>query len=220
MASGRRGGPPDLKSTLGSLLRTTLDQASAVREVVEQQTRSRGGILDQALTQRKRTAAFARLGEQVYRMARRGELGELLLDPEIGLRIGELERLDDDSFGDDIPPVSSGPEAVSSAEYAARFQTDRGDEPGAGEYRVWRPVLPDDEAIVDVDEEPSEPSAPVDEDVSAKTSGPARPSRMPRRSAIRQGGGIRFADRGPNPEDPNSDEDLASYMHDDDVPEE
>lgn len=213
MASGRRGGPPDLKSTLGSLLRTTLDQASAVREVVEQQTRSRGGLLDQALTQRKRTAAFAKLGEQVYRMAKRGELGELVLEPEIGLLLGELEELDDDSSDEGSHYRSSGPEAVSSADYAARFQNKRGDEPGAGgeEYRVWRPVMPEDATIIDDD-------APAEEQESVAATGPARPSRMPRRSAIRQGGGIRFADKGPNPEDPDSDDDLESYMHDDDVP--
>ena len=214
MASGRRGGPPDLKSTLGSLLRTTLDQASAVRDVVEQQTRSRGGLLDQALTHRKRTAAFAKLGEQIYRMAGRGELGELVMDPEIGMLLGELEGLEDDDFDPGFRPESSDREAVSSADYAARSQHSRGDEPGAGEYRVWRPSLSDETAIIDTDDE--EPL----EEPAIETKGPARPSRMPRRSAIRQGGGIRFADKGPNPDDPESDDDLESYMHDDDVPEE
>jgi hypothetical protein len=145
-------------------------------------------------------------------MAKHGELGELLLEPEIGLLIGELQALDDDGPVDDYGHLSSGPEAVSSAEYAAQFQNKRADEPGAEEYRVWRPVA-EEATIIDDDEAPEELE-------SAENTGPARPSRMPRRSAIRQGGGIRFAKTGPNPEDPNSDEDLASYMHDDDVPEE
>ncbi len=195
MASGRRGGPPGLKSTLGSRLRTTLEQASAVREVVEQQTRSRGGLIDQALTHRKRAAAFAKLGEEVYRLARVGQIGELLLEPEIGMLIGEIEELDGETH-DDFAAGDGRPEAVSSADYQHRAQ-----EPGAaaGEYRVWRPVMPDDEGIVDV--EPIEASEPE------------RPSRATRKSASK-GGGIHFAKRN----DIDSDDDLASYMHDDDVP--
>lgn len=217
MASGRRGGPPDLKSTLGSLLRTTLDQASAVREVVEQQTRSRGGLLDQALTQRKKAAALTRLGEEVYRLAKRGELDALLLEPQIGMLIGEIDSLDDSDgeYGYEGP---AGPEAVSSAEYAGRFQSSRAAASGAREeYRVWRPVMPGDDQIIDVEDDED---GPEEAPSATAPKGPARPSRLPRRSAIRRGGGIHFADTGPRPEDPESDEDLASYMHDDDVPEE
>lgn len=196
------------------MLRTTLDQASAVRDVVEQQTRSKGGLLDQALTQRKRTAALSRLGEEVYRMAKRGQLGELMLEPEIGMLIEELEQLDDDGGPKDGYGPSSDHEAVSSADYATRFNKPAtGNTSGEGEYRVWRPVMPDEADIIDTDEEAEVDSAP--EPVA-----PARSSRMPRRSAERRGGGIHFADRIPNPEDPENDDDLASYMHDDDVPEE
>ena len=212
MASGRRGGPPDLKSTLGSLLRTTLDQASAVREVVEQQTRTKGGLLDQALNQRKRTSVLARLGEEVYGLAKRGEIGELLLEPEVGMLIAELENLDD---GDDDYNAgrASGPDAVSSADYASRFQGQRGAEPGGqSEYRVWRPVMPEDADMVDIDED--EPATVEDEVVAAI---PSRSSRMPQRSASRRGGGIHFGNVRPSPEE--SDEDLESYMHEDDVPE-
>jgi hypothetical protein len=101
--------------------------------VVEQQTRSRGGLLDQALTHRKRTAALAKLGEQIYRLAGRGELGELVMDPEIGMLLGELEGLEGDDFDPGFRPESSDREAVSSADYAARSQHSRADEPGAGE---------------------------------------------------------------------------------------
>lgn len=186
--------------------------------MVEQQTRSRGGLLDQALTHRKRTAAFAKLGEQIYQMAGRRELGELVMDPEIGMLLGELEGLEGDDFDPGFRPESSDREAVSSADYAARSPQSRGDEPGAGEYRVWRPSLADEAAIIDTDDEG--PLAEAIEEPAIEATGPARPSRMPRRSAIRQGGGIRFADKGPNPDDPESDDDLESYMHDDDVPEE
>ncbi len=198
MASSRRGGPPDLKSTLGSLLRTTLDQASAVREVVEQQTRQRGGLIDQALTQRKRQAAFARLGEEVYRLARNGQIGELLLEPEIGMLIGEIEALDDDA--DEAAHFDTRPEAVSSASYRADATPK-----SEGEYRVWRPVIPEDAEIVDG----ADDNAPA-EAVSAE---PSRPTRGTRRSSGK-GGGIHFATR----DDIDNDDDLESYMHDDDVP--
>ncbi len=195
MASGRRGGPPDLKSTLGSLLRTTLDQASAVREVVEQQTRSRGGLIDQALTQRRRAAAFAKLGEEVYKLARNGQIGELLLEPEIGMLIGEIEELDD---GGEMAVHDARPEAVSSA----NFTPSSAGSSAPGEYRVWRPVMPDDTSIVDTD---------VVEDAPIAAE-PERPSRGARRAG--KGGGIHFASR----EDLGNDDDLESYMHDDDVP--
>ncbi|MCP4449788.1 MAG: hypothetical protein GY811_31320 [Myxococcales bacterium] len=217
MASGRRGGPPDLKSTLGSLLRTTLEQASAVREVVEQQTRQRGGLLDHALTQRRRSAALAKLGKQVYRLAKRGELGELLLEPEISLIIGDLEQLDAEGEEGDYGPLA-GPEAVTSADYVA--QSHRGSEPGSGdgEYRVWRPVMPEGATIAGDEEEFLERESDAAE--TAEASAPTRSSRLPRRSALRRGGGIHFSEDSPRPEDVDSDEDLASYMHDDDVPEE
>jgi len=165
-------------------------------------------LLDQALTQRKRSSTLSRLGEQVYSLAQRGQLGELLLEPEIALLIGELEQLDSPNRRDD--EHDHGFEAVSSADYAASRHGREG-EPGSGssaakEYRVWRPVMPEDAEILDD---------------TRDESAPERPARLSRsRSAERRGGGIHFGAPSPSAEDPDSDDDLASYMHDDDVPNE
>lgn len=213
MASGRRGGPPDLKSTLGSLLRTTLEQVGAVKDAVEQQARGRGGLIDQALEGRRRKDAMAKLGEAVYKLARTDELGALALDPTIGMCLEEIDAASGDSEFSDWPEgedlsSSHRSEAVSSANYAPA-RTPATSEPG--EYRVWRPTLPSKEVADDVSS-----SAAMDEPASRKPAGPS--ARLPRKVAQRSGSAIRFALDKPRPEDPESDDDLASYMHDDDVP--
>lgn len=216
MASGRRGGPPDLKSTLGSLLRTTLDQVGAVKDVVEQQARSRGGIIDQALVQRRRKDVLAKLGESVYRLAQRGELGELALDPEIGMALAELDELQHQDEHDYNPDESaarrSGAEAVSSADYRPVKTA-----PSEGEYRVWRPVMPEDEPaeVDDLEADTLQDVAPPE----AQGDKPSGPIRMARKTAQRSGGAIRFVQEEPRQGDEDCDDDLEGYMHDDDVPE-
>jgi hypothetical protein len=115
-----------------------------VKDVVEQQARGRGGILDQALLQRRRKEALTRLGESVYRLSRRGELGELALDPEIGMALAEVDAAESEGAQDDDHLESiarrSGAEAVSSTDYRPSRSRAADD----GEYRVWRPVMPED----------------------------------------------------------------------------
>jgi hypothetical protein len=92
--SGRRGrGASDLGGTLGSLLRTTWEQAGAVREVLERGARTGRARLDEALGDRKRTTALAELGEIVLELVRQGEidLDEL---PEIRASVQALDRID------------------------------------------------------------------------------------------------------------------------------
>ncbi len=92
--SGRRGrGPSDLGGTLGSLLRSTWEQAGAVREVIERAAGTGRARLDEALTDRKRTAALAELGEIVLELVRQGEL-DLDELPEIRASVDALDRLD------------------------------------------------------------------------------------------------------------------------------
>ncbi len=243
MASGRRGGPPDLKSTLGSLLRTTLEQVGAVKDVAKQQARSRGGLLDQALVQRRRKEALAKLGESVYRLSQRGELGELALDPEIAMALAEVDGTDDSEFLPDMDLESlsrrSGAEAVSSKNYRpAQAETAR-----QGEFRVWRPVMPEDDspearepdegsleadtlqdlpaptAMLEAEDTASE-SASTEKSSAPIASKTAAPQRMTRKSARRgASGGINFVTEEPRPGDSDYDDDLDGYMHDDDVPE-
>ncbi|MBL4636218.1 MAG: hypothetical protein JKY56_20325 [Kofleriaceae bacterium] len=228
--SRRRGGPPDLKSTLGSLLRTTLDQFGAVKDVVEQQTRGRGGLLDQALMQRRRKEAMARLGESMYSYLQKGspEAEAIALVPEIAMAIANVDSLEDEEYGYDSPgfeggefvpasdhnfvpaPNHSSPkqnrEAVSSANYRppAPKQSSK-------EFRVWRPVVPPDDDSSESEDEPV--SLPMSASSEKDTQ-----SRIPRKTAQRKrGGGIHFVDEPARPGELDSDDDLESYMHDDDV---
>lgn len=209
MASGRRGGPPDLKSTLSSLLRSTLEQVGAVKDVVEQQARGRGAIFEEVLTQKRRKDALAKLGESVVRLGRQGELGELALDPSIAMALAEIDDLDqqlDEGGSHEGMGHPSDSEAVSSADFKPPSSAST-----EGEYRVWRPVVPDDDDAADTVETAPPPAAPTSK---------RKPLHPPRKTAERRGGGgIRFVEEAPRPEDAESEHDLESYMHDDDVKE-
>lgn len=197
MARQRRGGgfrTPEIKGTLGTLLRTTLQQAGVVRDALERGAREGRSRLDEAWGNRRRQAHLADLGELVLDLIRRGEI-DLAELPEAAELVAALDEIDADAPPDDEPvtpaptrrrfdersrddgTVSSlaRPNAARSPAVAAK--------PAA---RVWRPVDPDAEAIVE-----PEPRA----------------SRTPPRDPLRAGG-ISFDD----------DDDLADYMHPDDVP--
>ncbi len=170
MARKRGGfGPPELKGTLGTLLRTTLQQASAVRDVIERGARSR---IDDMRHNRRRHDALAELGEIMLDLIQRGEID---LD-ELPEARTVVEQLLDDAPADHhevaTPPSRSrfddrkNDGTVSSA--ASRWTLPKQGQPAAA--RVWRP-------------EAAPPAAP-------------------------KKGGITFDD----------DDDLAEYMHPDDVP--
>lgn len=229
MAKSRRPGqPPVLRGTLGTLLRTTLQQVGMMRDVVERQARSSRSRLDGALLQRKHRDMMLALGEAVYELAVAGELGDLEEFPEITQCLVELEELEAqiaeaaerahrEAAGittrprairrtrpgrDDDPPR---PAARESARGAARDDS----------FRVWRPTLPDDpldDPLEDHAAEPA-PAKPVERKPQRKA---ARSERVSRRATRPSGGGgIAFVD-----DDPLSDDDaeLAEYMHADDVP--
>jgi hypothetical protein len=222
MARQRRGGgfkPPELRGTLGTLLRTAAAQVGPLREALTDAARAR---LDDARaryeryeesrstpstsastrsTRRRpagseRDAALAELGEIVLDLIRRGEidLGEL---PEVADVVGHLDDLDAAADEDlhDEPPRSSG-----SRSRHARDASDDGTvssrtwaRPTAKPApRVWRPPV-----------ETTEPdqSPPVSAPASARHRNPANPLKK---------GGISF--------DEDDDSDLAEYMHPDDVP--
>src|SRR3954462_14528212 len=111
MASKRRGGggfrTPELKGTLGTLLRTTLHQAGAVADAARDALGQGQARLDDARAARRRTDALAELGEIVLELVRKGEidLGEL---PEAREVIRQLEDLDAGAAHDD--DVATPPE--------------------------------------------------------------------------------------------------------------
>src|SRR3954469_3490720 len=107
MASKRRGGfrPPELRGTLGTLLRTT---TGVVRDALERGAREGRARLDSARASRRRHDALADLGELVLDLIRRGEidLGEL---PEARDLVRELDDLDDTAAAADADPEPEPP---------------------------------------------------------------------------------------------------------------
>ncbi|HET9626328.1 MAG TPA: hypothetical protein VFP84_33430 [Kofleriaceae bacterium] len=109
MASKRRGGfrPPELRGTLGTLLRTTTD---VVRDALERGAREGRARLDDVRATRRRNDALAELGAIVLDLIRRGEidLDEL---PEARAAVRQLDELDasasdggGDTYVEDEPP--------------------------------------------------------------------------------------------------------------------
>ncbi|MDB4954538.1 MAG: hypothetical protein JWO36_2107 [Myxococcales bacterium] len=197
MARQRRGGfrPPELKGTLGTLLRTTLQQAGVVRDAIASGAREGRSRIDEALSQRKRQDSLIELGEIVLDLIRRGEidLGEL---PEVRDLVAHLDDLDAGHTEDHAEPV------------APRGRFDRRgarDEDDTVASSTWVPPIkradpaPQDthsraKNATNVWRPPANRPAPSD---AAPVERPATPRK----------GGISFED-----------EDLADYMHPDDVP--
>src|SRR4249920_3110074 len=93
MASKRRGlfRPPELRGTLGTLLRTT---TGVVRDALERGAREGRARLDGARASRRRHDALADLGDVVLDLIRRGEI-DLAELPEARDLVRELDELDE-----------------------------------------------------------------------------------------------------------------------------
>ena len=91
--SGRRGVPPDLKGTLGTLLRTTINQVGAFTDVARRSALTQKQRLDGALLERRRREALADLGEVLYQLLKSGEI-ELDELPELVQAADEIEELE------------------------------------------------------------------------------------------------------------------------------
>lgn len=187
MAQKRRGGggafrPPELKGTLGTLLRSTLHQAGVVRDAV-------GEALGQGRQQRKRQDALAELGEVVLELVRNGEidLGEL---PEAREVIRQLDEMD--AGTEEIP------EEIAQPTSRKRFDARGGDDGTVSSGVRWAPAKPAKPAGERVWRPPVDEPAPQ---------AAAKQKQMPV-PGVRKGG-ISFD---------NDDDDLAEYMHPDDVP--
>ncbi|HEV7555786.1 MAG TPA: hypothetical protein VGO00_10045 [Kofleriaceae bacterium] len=204
MARQRRGGfrPPELRGTLGTLLRTTLAQAGTLREALERGAREGRSRLDEARQHRRRQDAVAELGEIVLQLIRDGEidLDEL---PEVRQLVAQLDEVDaDDAVDEDLPraPIRRRfddretrdlkPPREDGTVSSSAWKTKRG-----VPQRVWRPVA--DEPVT----EPDTPRTRNRDDTSTRS--------KTRSMVVPKKGGINFDD---------NDEDLADYMHPDDVP--
>lgn len=268
MASKRRGGfrPPELRGTLGTLLRTT---TGVVRDALERGAREGRARLDNARASRRRHDALADLGELVLDLIRRGEI-DLAELPEARDLIRELDELDDDG-GAEPEPEPPRPAVRRRFDDRARTTGRDADRDGDGTVssgaalRATRPATPDRPARPgdtssaraptkplrsswrsSPDHDPSGPdrrsrierwdnahTAPLgradrgmpaerDPERGREAAGTERPDRDPERDADRE----RSDRRSPLlPRDPTrkggisfDDDDLAEYMHPDDVP--
>jgi hypothetical protein len=171
MARGWGGRPPDLKGTLGTLIRTTLIQLAGLRDAARAELDNRREWAGGVLVDRKRTQVLAGLGEIIVELARAGEL-ELSDFPEVQRAIAELAEID-----------SSRPPEVARREPIG----------------VWRPPVDGDD--------------PVSDEIE---SAPTRPTR---RRGSDSASHITFVTDELMTDELGGDDDLADYMHDDDVPE-
>lgn len=205
MAQKRRGGgrggafrPPELKGTLGTLLRTTLHQAGVVADAARDALGQGRARLDDARQARRRQDALAELGEVVLDLIRRGEIDVSEL-PEARDALRKLEGFDDDRGEDEdeareLDEIATPP-SRSRFDTRARAKDDADGTVGSS----WRPP------------KPAKPLERVWRPPVAKPDDAGEPAAPPARVTGTKKGGITF-----EPDD--DDEDLASYMHPDDVP--
>lgn len=210
MAPKRRGGSgsfrtPEARSTLGTLLRTAIQQAGGVKDALTRGAQQGREKIEELRTDRRRNDALAALGELVLDLIRRGEIDVAEL-PEARDLIRTLDEIDAENEQSDItstqpfnrgrfddrgaqplpsraparggPPPKSGDGTVGSGARWAASKTE------TGPQRVWRPEA-------DAAPEPAPARGIV----------PTLPKDPHRK------GGISFED-----------DDLADYMHPDDVP--
>lgn len=219
MASKRRGGfrPPELRGTLGTLLRTTTD---VVRDALERGAREGRARLDDARAHRRRQDALADLGELVLDLIRRGEI-DLAELPEARDLVRQLDEFDAEP---DAEPEPEPPRPTTRSRFDDRPRRgpaapaaldDDGTVSSGAAARSTRPATPgrprDSGAA-----SPRAPTKPIkglgrhapdtaDDATTPSDRPPLR--RTPLAPDPHRKGGISF-----------DDDDLNEYMHPDDVP--
>lgn len=196
----RRSGIKPPGGTLGSLLRTTLQQAGVVRDALERGARSGRARIDSFRADRQRQEALAELGEIVLELIRRGEIDVAEL-PEARSVLEHLEELDASA---ERAPTEGLPRERRRFDDRRDARDGRDDDDGTVASDTWVPPNRRDGRTTAVWQRP-DASAPVaagalDEAEEAVTA-----------PAPKRGGGIQF-------DDGDEDEDLSEYMHPDDVP--
>ena len=222
---------PAIGGTLGSLVRSTLAQAGAVRDVLERGAREGKARLDDARRERRREQALARLGEAVLDALHAGEAQELLDRAEVADAIAEVDDLDRGERDRDRAAWVAPP---------TRERYDRGDDDGTVSSRAWRPparpARPDGRDAAPArpaarhDDLPGRPGGRHDDDArprhderSAPEDRP-RPGEEPARAGRRpaEEPGARFQERrragGIQFDSGDDEDDLAEFMHPDDLP--
>nr|HEX4313663.1 hypothetical protein [Kofleriaceae bacterium] len=211
----RRFKPPELRGTLGTLVRSTLHQAGVVKDaLLERAAQSAGRVSG------RREEALAELGEAVLELIRAGEidLDEL---PEVRAVVTELDELDDEGAAPRHRSVRRGAHATPARGRHDYDNHDDDDDNAAlhdalESARFDRAALPTSRTRFD-DRSPASDGtvssgarpAPVARRPTSETK-VWRPVTTPPPAAAAPAasqGGISFED-----------DDLADYMHPDDVP--
>jgi len=210
MAPKRRGGGgfrrPELRGTLGTLFRTALQQAGGVKDALTRGAQQGRTKIDELRADKRRHEALAELGELVLDLIRRGEIDIAEL-PEARDLIRNLDELDA-AAGDDIEDITTtqpfdrrrfDDRGAPSARPGSRSPARSGEDGTVGSGARWSPPTSAAPARV---WRPAADEAPEAE--AAPRRGPQVPTlpKDPHRK-----GGISFED-----------DDLADYMHPDDVP--
>jgi hypothetical protein len=165
-----------------------------VREVLERGAREGRARLDDARRSRRRDDALARLGEAVLEAVRDGELQDIYDIPDAADALADLDGLD--AGAEEPPPPPEDREPPLRARFDRRPPRPPPIEPREG----------GDDGTVSSG---ARPRRPAEEPGSRFQERPTAPAPAPARR-----GGIQFS---PAPGDEDED-DLAQYMHPDDVP--
>ncbi len=205
-SDGGRFRTPEIRGTLGTLIRSALAQAGGVREVLERGVREGRERLDSYRSDSRRSDALAELGEIVLDLVRRGEIDIAEL-PEAREAIHLLDEIDGDYADAGVPRDDA--RDVAQPPSRSRFDTRtpaRRDDDGTTSSARWtppKPAKPPARVWRPVDPSPSEADEPEQHARAAP------PRRVPLPKDPLRKGGISFGD---------DDDDLADYMHPDDVP--
>lgn len=210
MAAKRRGGSggfrtPETRSTLGTLLRTAIQQAGGVKDALTRGAQQGRSKIEELRTDRRRHDALAELGELVLDLIRRGEIDVAEL-PEARDLIRALDEIDAENEESDI--------ATTQPFNRGRFD-DRGGAPSPSRPapRPPAPARSDDGTVGSGAQWSPSKTATAPQRVW-RPEAASEPEAAPARGVVptlpkdpHRKGGISFED-----------DDLADYMHPDDVP--
>lgn len=212
MAPKRRGGSgslrtPEARSTLGTLLRTAIQQAGGVKDALTRGAQQGRSKIEELRTDRRRHEALADLGEVVLDLIRRGEIDVAEL-PEARDLIRTLDEIDAEDADSDITSTQPfnrgrfddrGAAPTPTRSPARGAPTPRTDDGTVGSGARWSPSS---KTAATAPQRVWRPDAePAPEPSPARGIVPTLPKDPHRK------GGISFED-----------DDLADYMHPDDVP--
>jgi hypothetical protein len=209
MAPKRRAGggtfrPPEIRGTLGTLLKSAIQQAGGVKDALTRGAQQGRAKVDELRADRRRHEALAELGEIVLDLIRRGEIdvAELPEARELIRTLDELDAEDEESDITTTQPFNRGRfddrGAAPSPRSAARPAPPRGEDGTVGSGAKWSPTKTVAAAAQRVWRPPAD-------DAPEPEAAPRRGLTLPKDPHRK--GGISFED-----------EDLGDYMHPDDVP--